>query len=170
MVDHWAINQMFPIMPIHRLSEPPVQHGSFADITCDSDGKVDDYIGCDGVQRTLPLHPYDGGQYLVGVFLVGAYQDIMGDLHNLFGAVNEAHIFMDDDEVEGFYIEETIPGYTIGESLSDVQYDPAQLGREMKAQVDAAIKADRLKPNEGMKLLDFYEKGLKKPTYLSWEE
>jgi arginine decarboxylase len=171
MVDHWAIGQTFPIIPIHRLNEAPSNEGTLVDITCDSDGKVDDYISCEGLKQSMMLHPFNPDEpYYMGIFLVGAYQDVMGDLHNLFGAVNEAHIFIDEDEEDDFYIEETIKGYSIAEALSDVQYEPSQLARQMKAQVDLAIKQDRLKPNEAMKLLDYYEKGLQKPTYLSWDE
>ena len=97
---------------------------------------------------------------------MGAYQDIMGDLHNLFGRVNEAHVFLDEDEEGGYYIEETIEGSTIGEVLSLTQWDQNELIRLIKAQVDAAIKSDRLKPNEAMKLLANYERGLKDYTYL----
>ena len=100
---------------------------------------------------------------------MGAYQDVMGDIHNLFGRVNEAHVFLDEDEEEGFYIEETIPGRKIGEVLSEVQYDQHELISEIKAQVSRAIKADRLKPNEGMRLVEAYEKELQQPTYLNFE-
>ncbi len=110
----------------------------------------------------------DGRPYYLGIFLVGAYQDIMGDLHNLFGNVNEAHVFLDPDEDDGFYIEETIPGVTIGQVLASVQYDSHLIERAMKAQIDAAIKSDVLKPNEGMRLLEGYEKGLQGTTYLQF--
>ena len=99
---------------------------------------------------------------------MGAYQDIMGDLHNLFGRVNEAHVFLDEDEDSGWYIEETIEGSTIAEVLSMTQWDKNELTRQVKAQVDAAIKTDRLKPNEAMKLLANYERGLKGYTYLTF--
>jgi arginine decarboxylase len=120
------------------------------------------------VSKTLPLHPLNGKPYYLGIFLLGAYQDIMGDLHNLFGRVNEAHVFLDSDEESGFYIEETIPGSTISEVLGNVQYDTAMLARGMKEQIDRAIKADVLKPNEGMRLLESYEQGLKSSTYLQF--
>ncbi len=97
---------------------------------------------------------------------MGAYQDIMGDLHNLFGRVNEAHVFLEEDEENGWYIEEVLEGSTIGEVLAMVQWDQAELTRQMKSQVDAAIKTDRLKPNEAMRLLASYEKALKGYTYL----
>ena len=169
LVDHWALGQLFPIAPIHRLNESPEQNGTLVDITCDSDGKINRFIaGEDEVRRVLPLHPLNGQPYLLGMFLLGAYQDIMGDLHNLFGRVNEAHIFLDPDEESGFYIEETIPGGTIKEVLRDVQFDTALLERGMKEQIDRAIKADVLKPNEGMRLLESYEQGLTGTTYLQF--
>jgi arginine decarboxylase len=167
LLDHWALGQLFPIVPIHRLNEPPEHNGTLVDITCDSDGKISKFIDSeDKVRLTLPLHALNGNPYYLGIFLIGAYQDIMGDLHNLFGRVNEAHIFLDADEESGFYIEETIPGTTIEKVLGDVQFDVALLERGMKEQIDRAIKADVLKPNEGMRLLESYEQGLKTTTYL----
>ncbi len=169
MLDHWALGQVFPIVPIHRLNEAPEHRATIADITCDSDGKVSRFIDSnegETSRETLALHAPNGKPYYLGIFMMGDYQDIMGDLHNLFGRVNEAHIFLDPDEESGFYIEEIIPGNTIAQVLADVQYDSALLERLMKAQIDAAIKADVLKPNEGMRLLESYEKGLQTSTYL----
>jgi arginine decarboxylase len=169
LLDHWALGQLFPIAPIHRLDEAPEHTATLVDITCDSDGKISQFIDSeDAVRQTLPLHQLNGERYLLGIFLIGAYQDIMGDLHNLFGRVNEAHIFLDSDEESGFYIEETIPGGTIAEVLADVQYDATLLERGMKEQIDRAIKADVLKPNEGMRLLQSYEQGLRTSTYLQF--
>jgi arginine decarboxylase len=167
LLDHWALGQLFPIMPVHRLDEPPTRNATLVDITCDSDGKVSKFIDLQDVKETLPLHPIRPGEpYYIGIFLMGAYQDIMGDLHNLFGRVNEAHVFLDEDEEDGFYIEETIEGSTIGEVLTLTQWNQNELVRLIKVQVDAAIKGDRLKPNEAMKLLANYERGLKDYTYL----
>ena len=169
LLDHWALGQLFPVMPIHRLDEYPERNGTLVDITCDSDGKVSKFIDLQDVKDTLPLHKLQPGKpYYLGFFLMGAYQDIMGDLHNLFGRVNEAHVFLDEDEEGGWYIEETIEGSTIGEVLSMTQWDQNELTRHVKAQVDAAIKGDRLKPNEAMKLLASYERGLKGYTYLQF--
>ena len=169
LLDHWALGQLFPVMPIHRLDEYPERNGTLVDITCDSDGKVSKFIDLQDVKDTLPLHKLEAGKpYYLGFFLMGAYQDIMGDLHNLFGRVNEAHVFLDEDEEGGWYIEETIEGSTIGEVLSMTQWDQNELTRHVKAQVDAAIKGDRLKPNEAMKLLASYERGLKGYTYLQF--
>ncbi|MCE0498403.1 MAG: biosynthetic arginine decarboxylase [Methylacidiphilales bacterium] len=171
LLDHWALGQLFPIVPIHRLNEAPEHHATLVDITCDSDGKISKFIDSEDeveVRLTLPLHALNGKPYYLGIFLLGAYQDIIGDLHNLFGRVNEAHIFLDPDEETGFYIEETIPGSTISEVLGNVQYHAAMLERAMKEQIDRAIKSDVLKPNEGMRLLESYEQGLKTSTYLQF--
>ncbi len=169
LLDHWALGQLFPIMPIHHLDKHPERNGTLVDITCDSDGKVSKFIDLEDVKGTLPLHKLQPGQpYYLGFFLMGAYQDIMGDLHNLFGRVNEAHVFLDEDEDDGFYIEETIEGSTIGNVLGMTQWNTNELMRLVKAQVDAAIKSDRLKPNEAMRLLGHYEKGLKDYTYLTF--
>jgi arginine decarboxylase len=167
LIDHWAVGQLFPIAPIHRLNEEPTEDATLVDITCDSDGKIDTFINDDDVRHTLPLHSLNGQPYILGFFLMGAYQDVMGDLHNLFGPVTEAHVFLDEDEPSGFYIEEVIPGFTISQVLDDVQYETNVLARQMKAQIDQAIKADVLKPSEGMRWLEEYEKGLTKPTYLA---
>jgi arginine decarboxylase len=170
LLDHWALGQLFPIVPIHRLNEKPMFESTIVDITCDSDGKVSKYIDLNDVRDTLPLHEIRPDQpYLLGVFLTGAYQDIMGDIHNLFGRVNEVHVFLDPDEESGFYIEEEIPGQPIGEVLAMTQWDWRDLEKRMKAQVDIAIKQDIVKPNEGMRLLQEYERGLKDQTYLTFE-
>ncbi len=169
LIDHWALKQLFPIVPVQRLHEAPTHQGKLVDITCDSDGKIDTFVNGTGTRSTLPLHDPDGQSYLLGFFLLGAYQDVMGDLHNLFGSVNEAHVYLDSDEPDGFYIEETIPGFSIGRVLGNVQYEPSQLSRMIKAQIDEAIKADKLKATEGMDLFETYEKGLSHPTYLSLE-
>jgi arginine decarboxylase len=168
LLDHWALGAMFPIVPIHRLNERPTQPATLVDITCDSDGKVSKFIDLNDTRDTLQLHPVTEGEpYYLGIFLTGAYQDIMGDLHNLFGRVNEVHVFLDDDEECGYYIEETIAGNTVGDVLQMTQYDARDLAAKVKAQVDQAIKQDRLKPTEGMRLLADYERGLKDQTYLS---
>jgi len=168
LLDHWALGQLFPIMPIHRLTEAPERNGTIVDITCDSDGRVSKFIDLQDVRDTLPLHRITpGDMYYLGVFMVGAYQDIMGDLHNLFGRVTEVHVFLDPDEESGWYIEEVIEGSTIGEVLAMTQWDKVELLRLLKIQVDAAIKSDRLKPSDAMKLLADYERGLQEYTYLS---
>jgi arginine decarboxylase len=168
LLDHWALGQLFPIMPIHRLTSPPERQGTLVDITCDSDGKINKFTDLQDVKETLPLHKIIPGElYYLGVFLVGAYQDIMGDLHNLFGRVTEVHVFLDEDEESGWYIEEVIEGSTIGQVLALTQWDKIELLRLVKLQVDAAIKSDRLKPNDAMKILADYERGLQGYTYLA---
>jgi arginine decarboxylase len=168
LLDHWALGQLFPIMPVHRLTVAPERNGTIVDITCDSDGKVSKFIDLQDVRDTLPLHRIVPGEmYYLGVFMVGAYQDIMGDLHNLFGRVTEVHVFLDPDEESGWYIEEVIEGSTIGEVLAMTQWDKVELMRLLKSQVDASIKGDRLKPNDAMKLLADYERLLQEYTYLS---
>jgi arginine decarboxylase len=171
LLDHWALGQLFPVMPIHRLTEFPDRNATLVDITCDSDGRVSKFIDLQDVKETLPLHRWrPGGRYYVGFFLVGAYQDIMGDMHNLFGRVNEMHVYLDEDEDCGYYVEEVLPGSTIAQVLSLTQWDTNEIARRMKAQVDAAIKSDRLKPSEAMRLLDNYEKSLAAYTYLNFED
>jgi arginine decarboxylase len=168
LLDHWALGQLFPIMPIHRLTTAPDRNGMIVDITCDSDGKVSKFIDLQDVRETLPLHRIIPGEmYYLGVFMVGAYQDIMGDLHNLFGRVTEVHVFLDPDEESGWYIEEVIEGSTVGEVLAMTQWDKVELMRLVKVQVDAAIKSDRMKPNDAMKVLSDYERDLHGYTYLS---
>ncbi len=168
LLDHWALGQLFPISPIHRLHEEPVRNSTLVDITCDSDGKVSRFIDPSDYRDTLPLHAPDGKPYYLGFFMTGAYQEIMGDMHNLFGRVHEVHVFLDPDEEDGWYIEEIIEGSTIETVLRLTQYHENELVKGLKAQVDAAIKGDRLKPNEGMRLLAEYEKTLKEYTYLQF--
>jgi arginine decarboxylase len=173
LLDHWALGQLFPIMPISRLNERPSREATLVDITCDSDGQINKFIDLRDVRDTLPLHPLrqngNGHEpYYLGFFLMGAYQDIMGDLHNLFGRVNEMHVFLDPDESAGYYIEEILEGTTIVQALTSVQYDEKDLARQLKAQIDDAIKGDRMKPSEGMRWLDDYERGLREYTYLTF--
>ena len=174
LLDHWALGQLFPIMPINRLTERPTKEVTLVDITCDSDGQINKFIDLRDVRDTLPLHALQQNEagvqepYHIGFFLMGAYQDIMGDLHNLFGRVNEVHVFLDPDESSGYYVEEIIDGNTIAQALAAVQYDENELKRRMKSQIDAAIKSDKLKPSEAMRLLDDYERGLRDYTYLAF--
>jgi arginine decarboxylase len=165
--DHWAFDQLFPIVPLHRMQEVPTKDCTIVDITCDSDGKIDRFIENDGVDETLSLHALRPGEpYYLGMFMTGAYQDIMGDLHNLFGRVNEIHVFVDDEDPEDFYIEEVIPGDTIEKVLSRVQYEPAELFRRVKGALDAKVKEGAIRPKEGVSLADFYESVMKGYTYL----
>jgi arginine decarboxylase len=165
--DHWAFDQLFPIVPLHRMEEAPTRDTTIVDITCDSDGKIDRFIENDGVDETLSLHALSGEPYYLGMFMTGAYQDIMGDMHNLFGRVNEIHVFVDDEDPEDFYIEEVIPGDTIEKVLSRVQYEPAELFRRVKGALDQKVKDGAIRPKEGVSLADFYEAVMKGYTYLA---
>lgn len=169
LLDHWALGQLFPVMPLHRLNELPNRSGTLVDITCDSDGKMAKFIDYQDVKETLPVHRVKQGEpYYLGIFLSGAYQDIMGDLHNLFGRVNEMHVFLDEDEEAGYYIEEVLLGNTVDQVLSLTQWDTKELARRIKTQADAALKSDKLKPNEAMRLVDEYEKMFQSYTYLDF--
>lgn len=168
LIDHWACGQLFPVAPLHRLNEAPEVNATLVDITCDSEGKVKKFTDVEDVRNTLRLHELRPKQpYYLGVFLVGAYQDIMGDLHNLFGRVNEVHVFLEDDEEDGFYIEESIKGFDISDVLGFTQYDGHILTRRMKKLIDQATKADQIKPREGTRMLDEYAELLRSHTYLA---
>ena len=168
LIDHWACNQLFPIAPLHRLDESPNVDATLVDITCDSEGKVSKFTDVEDIRSTIRLHELKNKQpYYLGFFLVGAYQDIMGDLHNLFGRVDEVHVFLEDDEEDGFYIEDSIKGFTINDVLGFTQYDGHLLTRMMKKQVDRATKADRIKPREGTRMLGEYADMLRGSTYLA---
>ncbi len=168
MLDHWAIDQLFPVMPIHRLNEQPTRRGTLVDITCDSDGKVDQFIGDDGERSFLELHPTNGDNYYLGFFLMGAYQDILGDMHNLFGRVNEVHVYADEEEPENFYIEKYIPGTTVTEALSLVQYFPSDLKKRMDGLIRAQVKAKKIRPTQGVAFAERYAKGLEEYTYYNF--
>ena len=166
--DHWAFDQLFPIVPLHRLNEPPTRDCTIVDITCDSDGKIDRFIEGEGVDETLSLHALKPGEpYFLGLFLTGAYQDVMGDMHNLFGRVNEIHVFVDDEDPEDFYIEEVIPGDRIEQVLSRMQYAPDDLARRVKGALDLKVKEGAIRPKEGVQLADFFEQVMRGYTYLA---
>ena len=168
LIDHWACDQLFPIAPLHRLNESPDVDATLVDITCDSEGKVSKFTDVEDVRSTLRLHELNAKDpYFLGIFLVGAYQDIMGDLHNLFGRVNEVHVFLEDDEDNGFYIEDSIKGFTVNDVLGFTQYDGHILTRQLKKQIDRATKADMIKPREGTRMLDEYAEILRGHTYLA---
>lgn len=164
MPDSWAIKQLFPLMPIHRLQEPPTRRAVLGDITCDSDGKVDQFIDLRDVRNTLQLHPYTGEPYYLGTFLLGAYQEILGDLHNLFGDTNAVHVSLDDDETVN--IDTIIKGDTVREVLHYVQYSADELSAKMRKDVERAVKAGRIGVGESRQLLRFYDNGLEGYTYL----
>jgi len=165
MPDSWAIDQLFPICPIHRLNEEPTRRAVLADITCDSDGKIDQFVDRRVIKKTLELHPFkEGERYYLGTFLVGAYQEILGDLHNLLGDTHAVHVSVDDDgEVS---IDEVIPGDTVAKVLSYVQIDHQDLRRDMRRDIERAVKAKKLTVPESSALMKFYESGLDGYTYL----
>jgi arginine decarboxylase len=167
IIDHWAIGQLFPVMPLHRLDEQPRQRAQVVDLTCDSDGKVERYVRAGGTYEWLPLHRLNPGEpYHLGFFLVGAYQEILGDSHNLFGRVAEVHVYASADEPENFWIEKRIHGITVRDMLADVQYFPNDLDRRMSELVKRKIEEGVVKPNEGMRMLSHYTKVFDENTYL----
>ncbi len=164
MPDSWAVKQLFPIMPIHRLEEEPFRHGILGDISCDSDGKVDQFIDRRDVKKTLPLHTFNGEPYYLGSFLVGAYQEILGDLHNLFGDTNAVHVSLDDKGA--VVLDAVIRGDTVREVLDYVQFKSTSLLEQFRKDVESAVRDGRIGYEESGLLLRFYEDGLNGYTYL----
>jgi len=162
--DSWAIDQLFPIMPIHRLTERPKAHGTLADITCDSDGKIDKFPDIRDDKSALELHEYDGSPYYIGAFLVGAYQEILGDMHNLLGDTHVVHVTLDeDDEVS---IDKVLPGDMVRDVLNYVGFSAKDLAEQMRQDVEKAVKRKRLTARESALFMRFYEAGLDGYTYL----
>ncbi len=164
--DTWAIGQILPVLPIHKLNQRPTELCTLVDITCDSDGKLDTFLSPDGPTNTVPMHKLNGDDYYIGLFMTGAYQDIMGDNHNCFGRLNEVHIFADDDDPTDFYIEEVIFGNRSEQVLSTLQYNPETMAQTVKNSIDTQVKRGKIRPREGVDLTDFYESCLKSYTYL----
>ena len=164
MPDSWAIDQLFPVMPIHRLTEAPTRRAVLGDITCDSDGKIDQFIDLRDVQSTLELHTYTGEPYYLGAFLLGAYQEILGDLHNLFGDTNAVHVTLEADGTPN--VDTVIKGDTVTEVLHYVQYSAEKLTDRVRKEVERAVRAGRLTVAESRAFLGFYEHGLSGYTYL----
>ncbi len=165
--DHWAVKQLFPTMPLHRLTERPSRRGIIADLTCDSDGKMDQFIDLRDVKNSLELHPFDGTPYFLGVFLVGAYQEILGDLHNLFGDTNAVHIALDD---QGYRIDHVVEGDSVTEVLGYVQYAKQYLMQRVRQANEDALRRGLLTFEESALLMRRYEDGLAGYTYLEEEE
>ena len=162
--DSWAIDQVFPIMPICRLDEKPTHTATIQDITCDSDGKITNFISFHGTSNSLPVHALrEKEPYYLGVFLVGAYQEILGDMHNLFGDTNAVHISVYKDRYE---IDQVIYGETVDEVLDYVQYSPKRLVRNVETWVTSSMKSGRISPEEGRDFLNKYRSGLYGYTYL----
>jgi arginine decarboxylase len=162
--DSWAIKQLFPIMPIHRLREQPMRQAVIGDITCDSDGKIDQFIDRRDVKRTLPLHHFDGRPYYLGAFIIGAYQEILGDLHNLYGDTNAVHVSLDDSGQ--VVLEHVIKGDTVREVLDYVEFEPESLIRQLRDAVEVAVRDGKISYGEAGRFLKFYEVGLQGYTYL----
>jgi len=162
--DSWAIDQIFPIIPIQRLDERPDRSATLQDITCDSDGKIDNFISTRNLSYYLPVHSIKPKEpYYIGVFLVGAYQEILGDLHNLFGDTNAVHISVDD---KGYYVDQIIDGETVAEVLEYVQYSPKKLVRTVETWVTTSVKSGIITAEEGKEFLSNYRSGLYGYTYL----
>ncbi len=163
--DNWAIHQLFPILPIHRLNEEPTQRGTLADLTCDSDGKIDQFIDRGTVKSVLELHPFNPeNPYYLGMFLAGAYQEIMGNLHNLFGDTNVVHIKLTP---QGYQVEQVVKGDTMTEVLGYVQYDAEDLIEHIRCQTEQALQQQKMTIEESQLLLQNYEQSLSRYTYLS---
>lgn len=164
MPDSWAVKQLFPIMPIHRLEQQPTRNAVLGDISCDSDGKVDQFIDRRDVKKTLPLHPFNGEAYYLATFLVGAYQEILGDLHNLLGDTHAVHVRVNDQNRA--ILEAVIKGDTVKEVLDYVQFSAGHLLEQFRLDVEAAVLAGKIGYEESGRLLKFYEEGLYGYTYL----
>ena len=164
MPDHWAVKQLFPTIPIHRLNQEPVRRGILADLTCDSDGKIDEFIDLRDVKGFLELHPPNGGEYLIATFLVGAYQEILGDLHNLFGDTDAVHVKLEGDD---YTVQHVVEGDSVTEVLSYVQYNKEDMVARVRRSVEAALREKRLTIAESGRFMKRYEEALEGYTYLS---
>ncbi|MGM0633497.1 MAG: biosynthetic arginine decarboxylase [Pseudomonadota bacterium] len=166
IIDHWAIGQVFPVMPLHRLDRRPERRARIVDLTCDSDGKIGRYVSSHANPSWLPLHEYHSGEpYFLGIFLVGAYQEILGDAHNLLGRVDEVHVYAREGEEGDFWIEKRLKGITVKEILNQVQYFPNDLDRRMSDFVRRQINAGHVKASDGMRWLNRYARHLDDTTY-----
>jgi arginine decarboxylase len=161
--DAWAIDQLFPVMPIHRLNERPTREATVSDITCDCDGKIDKFIDLHDVKKTIQLHELKGDDYYLGVFLVGAYQETLGDLHNLLGDTNVVGIHITDAGQIEFTRE--IEGDSVADVLSYVEYDPKELANRLRKTAEEAVRAGRITPEERRVIMEGYEAGLGGYTY-----
>src|SRR3954470_2743907 len=167
MPDSWAVKQLFPIMPIHRLGEPPTRHAVLGDISCDSDGKIDQFIDRRDVKKTLRLHEMNGRPYYMGAFLVGAYQEILGDLHNLFGDTHAVHVTIGGSGEA--ILDAVIQGDTVREVLDYVQFNAKSLVEQYRRDVEGALREGRIGYEDSGRLLRLYVDGLNGYTYLEDE-
>lgn len=162
--DHWAIEQLFPVLPIHKLKEPATEFVTLVDITCDSDGRMDKFVDLHDVKRVLEIHPYDGSPYYIGIFLTGAYQEIMGSFHNLFGRPNEAHVIV--EKGAGYHIKKRIPGSSIAEMLDFARYDRDAVRERFFSFIDARVKSGHMLDEVADQLKQRYDAQIKGITYL----
>ena len=162
--DSWAIGHLFPVAPLHRLDEKPTKEAMIADLTCDSDGKIDQFIDLQDVKPTIRLHHPNGSPYYLGAFLVGAYQEILGDLHNLFGDTNAVHVSL---RADGKYrLDHVVQGDTVSEVLSYVEYDRLDLLKRVRNMAETAVRDGHMTFEESAKLMRRYDEGLSGYTYL----
>ncbi|MGF1511382.1 MAG: biosynthetic arginine decarboxylase [Myxococcota bacterium] len=166
--DSWAVKALFPVMPLHRLTEEPTRRAILADLTCDSDGKMDQFIGLHDVKDTLELHPLSDQPYVLGIFLVGAYQEILGDLHNLFGDVNAVHIAYQPET--GYRVKHVVEGDRVKDVLSYVSYDHRMLMERLRGAIESALNKGTISFEQSASLLKHYEAGLDGYTYLESQE
>jgi arginine decarboxylase len=162
--DHWAIDQLFPIMPIHRLNEQPTDYATFVDLTCDSDGHIDKFVDLKDVKEVLELHPFTGDPYYIAIFLVGAYQEVMGSNHNLFGRTNEAHVIIDTDG--RYHIKKIVQGSRVGDMLTVARYDKGQAWESMQRMIDTRVAGGFISEDEADSLMKQYESDINRYTYL----
>jgi arginine decarboxylase len=162
--DAWAVDQLFPIIPIHRLNEPPTRRGILADITCDSDGSIDKFIDQRDVKSTLELHPLNGEPYYIGIMLTGAYQEILGDMHNLFGNTNMVHVMITGQDC--YEVDEVLPGDSVTDVLRYVDYSPEDLIKRVRNNVETAVRGNKMTLDESRQLMQRYREGLSSYTYL----
>jgi arginine decarboxylase len=165
--DHWAVRQLFPTLPIHRLDRPPSRRAVLADLTCDSDGKMDQFIDLRDVKHWLDLHPANGAPYYVATFLVGAYQEILGDLHNLFGDTDAAHVRLVGDD---YFVDHVVKGDSVAEVLTYVQYTKDDLSSRVRRAFETALRDKRISMTESGRFMSRYEEALEGYTYLAGRE
>jgi arginine decarboxylase len=166
--DHWAVKQLFPVVPLHRLDQEPTRRGVLADLTCDSDGTINQFIDQHDVKDVLELHPLNGEPYYLGIFLVGAYQEILGDLHNLFGDTDAVHVRM--DEGGSYHVDHVVEGEAVQDVLDYVEYDRKDLIEKVRQTTETALRRGDISIEESTALRRRYLQGLEEYTYLSRDE
>lgn len=164
MPDHWAISQLFPVMPIHRLNEKPTEYTTLVDVTCDSDGKVDKFVDLKDVKDVLEIHNYNGQPYYLAVFLVGAYQEVMGSFHNLFGLPNEAHVVIDTDG--RYHITKIVQGSRLSDMISFARYDKTQVWENFRKLIENQVRAGNVTREQADEAIRNYENDVNRYTYL----